>query len=248
MRVLVGAVAALAVFGCLVVTLNYAALTNTRRVERSASARLNVSRQSDPDSTDSYSPPPVWLPERDAIAALGERTVSCPLFSGPGYNKERHPSREITVPKFEAPFAATPHPPALVLDTMAPSDVTLARDTVFDRAFRTNLRYLLMVDTDALLLSWRLNAPGGGKWPKGAFRLMGWEHTGSELRGHFLGHWLSAAAISYAATGDARLGRRMRQVVGVLAECAAAHGNGYLSAFPESFLARLEDISPVWAP
>ena len=38
------------------------------------------------------------------------------------------------------------------------------------------------------------------------------------------------------------------QVLVVLEECAASHKSGYLSAFPASFLDRLEDISPVWAP
>ena len=38
---------------------------------------------------------------------------------------------------------------------------------------------------DALLLSWRLNAPGfRSAWKLSKLRLMGWEHTGGELRGH----------------------------------------------------------------
>lgn len=32
----------------------------------------------------------------------------------------------------------------------------------------------------------------------------GWESPGNQLRGHFLGHWLSAAAYMYAETGDIR--------------------------------------------
>ena len=77
------------------------------------------------------------------------------------------------------------------------------------------------VDTDALLLSWRLNAPGfRSAWKLSKLRLMGWEHTGSELRGHFLGHWLSATAMVVAVTGDAELRARMDSVVASLAEVA----------------------------
>ena len=77
---------------------------------------------------------------------------------------------------------------------------------------------------------------------------MGWEHPQSELRGHFLGHWLSATAMAFAATRDPVLGHRMAQVVEELVTLSAVHGNGYLSAFPSSFLDRLEAISPVRWP
>ena len=43
-----------------------------------------------------------------------------------------------------------------------------------------------------------------------------WEHTGSELRGHFLGHWLSASAMAFAATRDAELRHRMTEVAEIL--------------------------------
>ena len=50
-----------------------------------------------------------------------------------------------------------------------------------------------------MLLAWRLTAHGG-KWKPGSLRLMGWEHTGSELRGHFLGHWLSTLTLTLTLT------------------------------------------------
>ena len=121
--------------------------------------------------------------------------------------------------------------------------------TRWHAAFETNREFLRLVDTDALLLSWRLNAPGfRSAWKLSKLRLMGWEHTGSELRGHFLGHWLSAAAMVVAVTGDAELRARMDSVVASLAEVAEAHRSGYLSAFPNTFLDRLEAVTPVWAP
>ena len=178
---------------------------------------------------------------------LTTRRVSCPLYSGPGYDAKRHASQDVDLPEFEAPFASTPRPPTLAIEAVPLSDVTLLPGTPFHAAFETNLQYLKLLSTDSLLLAWRLTA-NGGRWKPGSMRLMGWEHTGSELRGHFLGHWLSASAMAFAATRDAELGQRMAEVIDELAKVAAAHGTGYVSAFPPSFLDRLEAISPVWAP
>ena len=177
----------------------------------------------------------------------GMRSISCPVFSGPGYVKERHPSHTIEVPALEAPFKSPLHPRPR-LEPVPPSAVRLIPSSAFARAFETNMRFLKLVDLDSLLLTWRLAAAPGKPWPKGTLRLMGWEHTGSELRGHFLGHWLSAASMSFSSTGDEELAAKLAMVVAALEECARLHGTGYLSAFPTSFLDRLEDISPVWAP
>lgn len=191
--------------------------------------------------------------EFDATAIPSEmRTVRCPSFSGPGYDKSRHPSHDIRVPRLDAPYKGSPRSStsaasaAARLEPLPLADVRLATGSSFERAFQTNLNFLRSVDVSALLLTWRLTAKQ--RWPKGAMRLMGWEHTGSELRGHFLGHWLSATAFSYAATHDAALASALADTLGVLEEVAKAHQNGYLSAFPESFLERLEAITPVWAP
>lgn len=132
------------------------------------------------------------------------RSISCPSFSGPGYDKRRHPSRTISIPALAAPYeepaassARAPRGRPRRLQPVPLSDVRLLPGSAFERAFATNLQFLRSTDVASLLLSWRLAAARG--WSKGALRLMGWEHTGSELRGHFLGHWLSAAAFSYAA-------------------------------------------------
>ena len=76
----------------------------------------------------------------------------------------------------------------------------------------------------------------------------GWEHPGSELRGHFVGHYLSASAMATAATGDAAVTRDSQTVLLALADCQRAHGDGYLSAFPREFFDRFEGQRPVWAP
>lgn len=69
------------------------------------------------------------------------------------------------------------------------------------------------------------------------------------MRGHFSGgHYLSACALTYASAGDEELRRKADELIQELARCQKAHGNGYLSAFPEEFFDRLREGRPVWAP
>ncbi|KAL6874165.1 hypothetical protein ACP4OV_014247 [Aristida adscensionis] len=114
----------------------------------------------------------------------------------------------------------------------------------YGRAQRTNLEYLLLLDVDRLVWSFRAQAglPAPGT-PYG-----GWEAPDSELRGHFVGHYLSAAAKMWASTHNGTLAGKMAAVVEALHECQVAGGTGYLSAFPAEFFDRFEAVQPVWAP
>lgn len=107
-----------------------------------------------------------------------------------------------------------------------------------------NRKYLLSLDADRLLHVFRLNA----KLPTTAQPLGGWEKPDGELRGHFVGHYLSGCALMYQATGDAEIKARADKIVTALAECQQALGGEYCSAFPESFFDRLEAGQKVWAP
>ncbi|XP_062178542.1 uncharacterized protein LOC133883280 [Phragmites australis] len=117
-------------------------------------------------------------------------------------------------------------------------------DAVYGRAQRTNLEYLLLLDVDKLVWSFRAQAglPAPGT-PYG-----GWEGPNVELRGHFVGHYLSATAKMWASTHNSTLAGKMSAVVDALHECQRAAGTGYLSAFPAEFFDRFEAIKPVWAP
>ena len=108
-----------------------------------------------------------------------------------------------------------------------------------------NARYLLSLPQDRLLHGFRVNA----RLPSAARALGGWEKPDCELRGHFTGgHYLSACALAYAATGEPVFRSRAGSMVDELARCQAAHGNGYLSAFPEELFDRLRNGAKVWAP
>jgi hypothetical protein len=117
-------------------------------------------------------------------------------------------------------------------------------DSPFKHAMELDRKYLLSLDNDRLLHTFRVNA----KLPSKAQPLGGWEEPKGELRGHFVGHYLSACALMYASTGDEQLKEKANQLVAGLAECQKALGSGYLSAYPESFIDRVIAQQRVWAP
>ncbi|CAN8236600.1 unnamed protein product [Cochlearia groenlandica] len=123
-------------------------------------------------------------------------------------------------------------------------DVRLDPTSFHWRAQQTNLEYLLMLDVDRLTWSFRKEAGlvSHGE-PYG-----GWEAPGQDLRGHFIGHYLSATAYMWASTHNDTLKEKMSSLISALSECQQKVGTGYLSAFPSSFFDRFEAITPVWAP
>ena len=129
----------------------------------------------------------------------------------------------------------------------------LSRVRLLDSPFRDAMlrdeNYLLSLDCDRLLRNFRVNA----NLPTDAKPYGGWEDPACELRGHTVGHYLSACSLMFASTGDARFKERADKIVAGLAECQnalATNGShaGYLSAFPESFIDRVENRQKVWAP
>jgi len=68
-----------------------------------------------------------------------------------------------------------------------------------------NTRYLLELEPEQLLHTFRLQAG----LPSSAEPLGGWEAPACGLRGHFVGHYLSACAQAHASTGDSRLRERL---------------------------------------
>jgi uncharacterized protein len=76
----------------------------------------------------------------------------------------------------------------------------------------------------------------------------GWESPTCQLRGHFLGHWLSAAAKRYAATGDAEVKGKADHIVGELARCQHENGGEWAGSTPPHYLDWVAAGKKVWAP
>jgi DUF1680 family protein len=127
-------------------------------------------------------------------------------------------------------------------------DVRLLEGPFRDAMLRDQ-KYLLSLEPDRLLHMFRVTAG----LPSTAKPYGGWEAPDVELRGHSLGHFLSALSLMYSSTGDERLKSKAVIIVGELAKIQQAMPSrgfhtGYLSAFPEEFFDRVDARQKVWAP
>lgn len=99
-----------------------------------------------------------------------------------------------------------------------------------------NRKYLLSLDSENLLRNFYLEAGiwSSSRQPEDIH--WGWESPTSQLRGHFLGHWLSSAARIYAATGDAEVKAKADKIISELAKCQKENGGEWVGSIPEKYL------------
>lgn len=76
----------------------------------------------------------------------------------------------------------------------------------------------------------------------------GWEAPTCQLRGHFLGHWLSAAAMRYHETGDQEVRAKADALIAELYACQQENGGGWAGSIPEKYLHWIARGKRVWAP
>lgn len=105
-----------------------------------------------------------------------------------------------------------------------------------------NRSFLYSLPNERLAYNFRVTAG----LPTDADPLGGWEAPDCELRGHYVGHYLSSCALMHASTGDQFVTAKANELVTMLAECQAK--DGYLGAYPVDFYDRLRNHKPVWAP
>src|SRR5450755_1232382 len=92
-----------------------------------------------------------------------------------------------------------------------------------------NRAYMMRIAPERLLHTFRLNAGLASSAPP----LGGWEAPRGELRGHTIGHYLSACALRTASAGDTEMKARGDEIIAELARCQKQLASGgYLSAFP----------------
>lgn len=108
-----------------------------------------------------------------------------------------------------------------------------------------DIAFLKSLDPDRLLHNFRINAG----IESDAQPLGGWESPKIGLRGHFVGHYLSAVASIVEKYDEPLLKKNLEYITAELGKCQDTFGNGYLSAFPESDFKTLETkFGGVWAP
>ena len=121
-------------------------------------------------------------------------------------------------------------------------------DGELKRRENANREYLMKLTSDNLLINFRLEAGRypGRELPKDAHT--GWESPVCQLRGHFLGHWLSAAAIHYEMSNDYELKAKADAIIDELAQCQKDNGGQWVGPIPEKYLHWIAVGKPVWAP
>ena len=116
------------------------------------------------------------------------------------------------------------------------------------RREQRNRKYMMDLKSENLLLNYNLEAGRytAAFFPEGIHG--GWEAQTCQLRGHFLGHWLSAAAMRYHASGDGEIKAKADAIVHQLALCQEENGGQWVGAIPEKYLYWIGRGKQVWAP
>ncbi len=194
---------------------------------------------------------PTGLSRRQALTVLGAGAGALIAEQAlvadgipPGASASPAPEPSIAPqPSGYAPDGTSGRAAALPLSTVQ------LLDSPFRQNQARNTTYLLFLDPERMLRSFRLNYG----LPSAAEPLGGWEAPGSQIRGHMTGHLLSGLALTYANTNDAAARTRSRYLVSQLAALQARAATagfhpGYLSAFPEVYFDWLEAGKSVWSP
>ncbi len=119
---------------------------------------------------------------------------------------------------------------------------------LFQQRLNLNRRYMLSLKTENLLQNFYMEAGLWSPASKAEDIHWGWEAPTCQLRGHFLGHWLSAAASLAANTGDQEIKGKADYIISELARCQRENGGEWAGSIPEKYLDWLARGKRVWAP
>ncbi|MGN0551866.1 MAG: beta-L-arabinofuranosidase domain-containing protein [Oscillospiraceae bacterium] len=125
---------------------------------------------------------------------------------------------------------------------------------LFRERLEVNREYLMELDSMALLQNFYLEAgiimPGLQVIPDPSDTRLhwGWEAPTCQLRGHFLGHWLSAASKLYASEKDIELKVKLDKIIDELARCQKLNGGEWAGSIPEKYFDRIANNMYVWSP
>ena len=140
-----------------------------------------------------------------------------------------------------------------MLNSCAYENVHLLPSLFQDRA-QVNRSYLMELKDQGLLQNFYLEAgivmPGLQVMedPSAAELHWGWEAPICQLRGHFTGHWMSAAAMLVMTNRDRELKARLENIIDELDKCRILNGGKWIGSIPEKFFGKLERDEYVWSP
>ncbi len=119
---------------------------------------------------------------------------------------------------------------------------------LFKNRFEVNRSYVLSLKTHNLLQNHYLEAGLWGPRVKPEDAHWGWESPTCQIRGEFLGHWLSSAAHIIASTGDLEIKGKADFIVSEVARCQEENGGEWAAPIPEKYMEWLGRGKSVWAP
>ena len=178
-----------------------------------------------------------------ALAAAIAVGVSAQIIYIDDSAKGQTSSATHFAPKGEATYALRP---------VAPSQVRMLPGLFADR-YALNNRYLKQLEEPKLLQNFYAEAGLNKEYMVGKDQRLddfywGWESLSGQLRGHFLGHYLSACAYVWAQTADPEIKKKADFIVRELARCQQINGGEWVGSIPEKYLYLMAEGRPMWSP
>ena len=124
----------------------------------------------------------------------------------------------------------------------------ILKDNEFLTKERLNKEYLFELKSDALLQNYYQEAGMNQNFGSKFMAHGGWEDPSCQLRGHFLGHYLSACAMNYYETKDEELLAKANAIVRELKKCQIENGGIWAASIPEKYFHWIARGKAVWAP
>lgn len=118
---------------------------------------------------------------------------------------------------------------------------------LFKERADVNRAYLMELKTENLLQNFYLEACIRTDRDVSEMHL-GWESPTCQLRGHFLGHWLSAASMLIAQNNDRELKAKLDIIIDELERCQKMNGGKWIGSIPEKYFKMLETDEYIWSP
>jgi len=135
-----------------------------------------------------------------------------------------------------------------------PASQVKIRPGLFSHRMKLNEDYLTELDSVCLIQNFYFEAglqlPGMQSVPDPAAAKMhwGWEAPNCQLRGHFLGHWLSAASMLCENENRPVLRAKIDWIVSELARCQERNGGEWVGSIPEKYFDMLRPGFYIWSP
>lgn len=118
---------------------------------------------------------------------------------------------------------------------------------LFKERAEINRSYLMELKNENLLQNFYLEACVRTDRDVSEMHL-GWESPTCQLRGHFLGHWLSAASMLIAENNDRELKAKLDIIIDELDRCRKLNGGKWIGSIPEKYFEKLEKNEYIWSP